>query len=250
MYGLNSNMIDSLLVDSIHFTYRQPYAAKKAQESFLESYPNSSILCVIDLGGDLTENFKHSNKINIVRSQTKLSARNDGFYLGKSELKNFIQYFLQVCELREESEWIFVLEDDVKVYKPVSKLRFSLNGSVAEHFAKDLRKLIIRETGIRYLKYRQNIYSGCGGSIISKKVIQKYTRAEWIPKLEKFYDGSGATTLGSDEILSLMTVLAGGTIGPYDEFVEPWHSDYQERKENGAITTLHRYKELYNPRQS
>jgi len=243
-------LIDSKLVDSIHFTYRQPFAAKMAQESFLESYPKSAIFCVIDLGGDLTENFEHSNKVNIVRSQTKLSARNDGFYLGKSELKNFIQYYLQVCKLRKDSEWIFVLEDDVKVYKPVSNLPFSLNGGVAEHFGKDLRKLIIRETGIRYYKYRHNIYSGCGGSIISKKVIRKYTCSEWVTKLEKFYDKTGASSLGSDEILSLMTVLAGGTIGPYDEFVEPWHSDYQERKENGTITTLHRYKDLYKPLQT
>jgi hypothetical protein len=243
-------MIESLLVDSIHFTYRQPYAAKKAQESFLESYPESKILCVIDLGGEPTEKFIYSNQVKIVRSQTKLSARNEGFYLAKSELRNFVQFYLQACELRDESEWIFVLEDDVKVYKPVSNLQFSLNGSVTEHFGKDLRKLIIRETRIRYLKYRKNIYSGCGGSIISKKVIRKYSCNEWVSKLEKFYIADGATSLGSDEILSLMTVLAGGTIGPYDEFVEPWHSDYQERKENGAITTLHRYKELYNPRQS
>jgi hypothetical protein len=237
-------------VDSIHFTYRQPYAAKKAQESFLESYPESKILCVIDLGGDLTENFKQSNKINIFRSQNKLSARNDGFYLGKSELKNFIQYYLQACKLREESEWIFVLEDDVKVYKPVSNLRFSLNGSVAEHFGKDLRKLIIRETGIRYLKYWKNIYSGCGGSIISKKVIRKYTCDEWFEKLEKYFDVAQVSSHGSDTILSLMTIIAGGTIGPYEEFVEPWHPDYQDRKENGTITTLHRYKELYDPNQS
>ena len=243
-------MIDSKLVDSIHFTYRQPYAAKKAQESFLESYPKSAILCVIDLGGDLTENFEHSNKINIVRSQTKLSARHDGFYLGKSELKNFIQYYLKVCKLREESEWIFVLEDDVKVYKPVSDLRFSLNGSVAEHFGKDLRNMIIRETGIRYLKYRQNIYSGCGGSIISKKIIQKYSCDEWFKKLEKYFDVAEGSSHGSDTILSLMTIIAGGSIGPYEEFVEPWHPDYQERKESGSITTLHRYKEFYYPNQA
>ena len=235
-------MLDSELVDAIHFTHRQPFAAHKAQESFQQSYPKSLILTVIDLGGAETEKFNFSEKVTVIRSEKRLSERKNGFYLSASQLRKFIGYYMQASEMRSHSEWLFVLEDDVKVIKPVDNLQYDLNGSVCEHFNNNIRKRIIFDTRFRYLKYRHNFYGGCGGSFVSKRIIQKFSVEKWVTKLEKYSD---LTSLGSDQVLSLMTILAGGTIGPYAGFVEPWHHDFQEKTQTGLVTTLHRYKDLY-----
>jgi len=229
-------------IDALHFTYKQPVAAAQAQSSFFSTYPLGKILCVVDKGGTppLFEN--NSADLHTEISPNKISAQTYGLYLDKNTIRDYISYLSKACYLRKESDWLLILEDDVKFFKPVEKLSYGLNGvNFTEKLNTRVRLLF---TFFGYSFSNGSFYGGCGGSILKKTIIKKYPTEKWISILKKFIFIAGRP-LGADEVVSIMTILAGEKLGQYVGFTETWQIDYQHKLETNQISTLHKYREYY-----
>jgi hypothetical protein len=229
-------------IDAIHFTYKQPVAAAQAQISFFSTYPKGKVLCIVDKGGTAPIFENNPTNLEIKISQNKISAQTNGLYLDKNTIHDYLSYLLDSCNLRTDSEWLLILEDDVKFFKHVEKLAFGLNGvNFTERLSRRVRLLF---TFFGHSFSNGSFYGGCGGSIIRKTIINKYPLEKWNSILNKFIFITGRP-LGADEVVSIMTVLAGEKLGQYDGFTETWQIDYHHKLETNQISTLHKYREFY-----
>ena len=171
----------------------------------------------------------------------RMSARSQGLYVDERSVDVFVDQVLRVCDLG--CEWLFVLEDDVRVLSPITRsLEFDLNG-----FNPHVR--LPREVHLELLKsWRRPFfggYGGCGGSIIRTNVLRKRPE-EATRRFLRRVILRARRPFGSDEILSSWVLFNGVTIGGYVGFAETWYPNYRALLEAGVVSVVHSYKDDYS----
>ena len=230
-------------VDGIFFSYRQPKATAHVIDNFLQHYPASKIFLFVDKGGLVPELGNLSRYVEIVVQKRRISARKNGLYLSISTYRRYLKSLVESSQKNADSNWLFILEDDVKVFSHVEKLEYDLNGvNLNEYFPFRIRLLFLFIGGRKNCK--TNI-GGFGGSIIKKSILQKHSIKVWSWLLLPFFLLSGRP-LGSDQVLTIMNFLSSGTSGTYPGLYETWQDTYKEALYENKIVTLHKFRENYD----
>jgi len=225
-------------VDAIYFAYRKPKISEKVINDFMNSYPDANISLIIDFGGH-EFNFIHALKsTDVYRSNQRISALQNGLYISRKTLRPYLEYLMLACQKNPSKKWLFVLEDDVKVFYPPTKLLYDLNGVNKNERLHIKIRIMLKILGHRVSK--DNRVGGFGGSIFSKSIVSIYSVQEWENKLKIFFKIM-KRPLGSDEVISIINTIAGGSIGHYDGLCEVWYEDCQDQLNKNSVSTLHKY---------
>lgn len=223
----------------VHWAYRQPGSAARAAASLWAWYPEAVGAVIVDAGGIAPPHADDARVTTHVLRQ-RMSATTKGLFLDENTVDTFIDRVLEVCALGRE--WLFVLEDDVRVLGPItSPLAYDLNG-----FNPQVR--LPRRINAQLLLARRRPvlrgYGGCGGSILRAATL---TRAP-LDDVRRFLRRAIRVTrrpLGSDEVLSAWILFNRGRLGPYEGFAETFYPDYPALLASGRVSVVHQYKDDY-----
>jgi len=209
--------------------YKNPYATYQCLQSFRTHYPHATIVLLSDNGYDYTEMAKHFGCIYIhAPEQILLTLKLEDDYI--TESCKLIERMEKVLPLIPE-EYFMWLEDDVSVNGVIhDTFRYDLNGYCPNVF-NDIWKIDM--PGI----YR---WSGHGGSVFHKERLLTYFKNKPIIQdiLVNWKTYHLTANVGQDFFWSLIIVLNGGTVGPYEGHAD---CDYK----NESITVQHQYKVWY-----
>jgi hypothetical protein len=225
-------------IDAIYFSYRKPQIAEKVMLDFMKSYPKAHVTFVVDSGGIESRVIESLENVAVYKSSNRISASQSGLYISEKTLRTYLQYLQIACQKNPEKKWMFILEDDVKVFYSVNSLHYDLNGINRNEKLNIKIRLLLKMLGCKVSK--QNRVGGFGGSIYNKSIVNSYPILEWENKLKLFIKIMNRP-LGSDEIISIMNTVVGGTVGHYDGLCEVWYKDYERKLNEKTISTLHKY---------
>lgn len=91
-------------------------------------------------------------------------------------------------------------------------------------------------------------YGGAGGAILRGSFLRWLGRSgHWRSDIEQLTAGLGA--IMSDQLLTSLFLMNGGSIGSWPGYVEYWRSDYSERLKAGTIEVSHQDKSMYGDRK-
>jgi hypothetical protein len=222
--------------------YKNPFATYKSLESLRRYYPNCTVVLLSDNGYDYTEMAKLFNCIYIHETQNLPLIYKDidtGSHISHAiQLIKRIYNSFKLCK----EEYVMWLEDDVSINKPiVDTFKYSINGFCPNHLNENTNIAL-------HQKYpfieESELYriTGHGGSLFHKQTLLDAFELEEIVmdvlmnwKIYKF-----PSDLCQDFLFSVLVILNGGTIGPYEG-----HYDYYYPIIHPEITVQHQYKRWY-----
>lgn len=223
--------------------YKNPYATFKCLESFRTFYPYNTIILVSDNGFDYTNMAYHFNCIYIHSND------NLWYWYIHEKTTNYQQlqwihlllHRLTNCFSLIKEDYIIWLEDDVSINNLIyDDLLYDINGFNPNAFSKHT---IIKLNQIyHYLNINtQYTWSGHGGSIFNKNNMIKYMQNfNIINDIGiNWYNYVINSHIACDMLLSLITHLNNGTVGPLNN-----HLDCNYLNTN--IDIQHQYKVFYN----
>jgi len=220
--------------------YKNPLATFKCLESLRRYYPNCTVILLSDNGYDYSEMAKLFNCIYIHDNEQLLLTYKDldsGNHIINSKLliKRIYDAFL-LCK----EDYVMWLEDDVSINKPiVDTFKYSINGfcpnRINEKSNIELKRFypFIEENKIYKI-------TGHGGSVFHKQtLLQAFEKDEIITDvLINWKNYKFPSDLGQDFFFSVLVILNGGTIGPYE-------GHYDCNTLNPSIAVQHQYKRWY-----
>lgn len=234
-----SNTPRTLDLSFLHCVHRQPESAARAAYSLWAWYPDAVGAVIVDAGG-LAPRHADDARVTTTVLQERISATTKGLFLDEKTVDTFIDHVLAVCALGRE--WLFVLEDDVRVLGPItSSLGYDLNG-----FNPTVR--LSRRINARLLLARRRPqlrgYGGCGGSILRTATLTS-APIDDVRRFLRRAIRAARRPLGSDEVLSVWVLFNRGRLGPYEGFAETFYPDYPALLESGRVSVVHQYKDDY-----
>ncbi len=227
--------------------YKSPYATYKCLESFRKLYPTNTIVMVSDNGYDYTEMAKHFNCIYIHSEESLpllykiINNVKEGC---NDNIQNWIFNLLQrlsnsFAHIKEE--YVIWLEDDVSINNIINdELIYDINGFNPNEFKYDMIEKISKNYPNINIDKRYT-WSGHGGSIFNKNNILRYIQdIDMINDIgNNWFEYNLSDCLACDFILSLITHLNGGTVGPLNNHLDCYYLDTK-------IDIQHQYKVYYN----
>ena len=217
--------------------YKQPYATRRALQSFRSVYPKGTIVLVSDNGLNYSRMAKEFNcmyfhepqNTNLVFSPTN-----------RTKINLFFER-LRRCVQPIHEEYFLLLEDDIVVLRRIIE---PLLGTVNGNF---INSLPLEK--MRFFRGFEHAttdfkYTGHGGSVVhTKKFLEMVNNTELIEYVLDTWDCSGlGETMGFDSLLSVLTVVGGGSLCPLQCKKEYW-SDCVRSLD--GICVLHQCKDLY-----
>ena len=229
--------------------YKNARATYEVLKSFRNYYPTNTVVLLSDNGYDYTEMAKHFNCIyihstehvppsfEIVTPSTNIKQHSIKMYCSKEDfiikVSRFIDRWINMVSLVTD-DFIMVLEDDICIKNKITEiLKYDLNG----HCPNSYRNISINELAKKYdldttKKYH---FSGHGGSIFKRDtLLECLQNKNMINDLLDNWLDYNFDELCSDFFLSLLLVLHGKTVGPY-----------QGHNDNYAEVVEHQHKFWY-----
>ena len=249
-YFNNRVVADEPTIGAFYQCYRQPKSVIATLASFRRMYPTSSIYLFCDNGEDFNQVALHFHcKYKYISN--RLGNGVTTYFTSKEKLISWLKRLLFVAKNSKE-DFLIILEDDVRVYKKIKKLKFDLNCIKTNHTIGEGATLFLKNRNSFIPKYINTIYySGFGGSVISRKfLVSNFSDGEKlrnaIDQLCIFAQNRFNGGLPQDACLTMLVLYFGGTIGPYYGFTEVQYWTYKLRSMLGWINIVHNDKSLYN----
>ncbi len=225
---------------AVHYQcYAQPKAVIHALRYFRKLYPNSYVRMVSNNGIDLSHiatyfgcDYVHSNIATSVQSTYCLDGEMLKVYVGR----------LYQTALRAKEDYIMILSEDIRFFKPIKKFGYDLNGGRG-YWKRPIFRLFNRPFNL--------MRAGGDGIVFRRQFILDHfsTASEAIdilePKMRELFK-QNPTPFPSDGCLNMLVLHYGGTIGPYNGYTDPTRWDYPVFKFFGWLRVLHGYTEMYN----
>ena len=185
-----------------------PLAMDRAIHMFKNFYAPDNIHLHNDGGSPKLRSLAHVHGIrNYSFTVVKGSATKEGMYFSTPEAGS--HYLDRLARTAKVAPWLLLLEDDVGLHARIDtdKLKYDINGLCTAPYVAGLAK---------YVKHA--CYGGSGGMIVnsSRLISANYTTE----RVEDLMRARGTDTIASDELLSAVILLNGGTIGTYDGYSE------------------------------
>jgi hypothetical protein len=228
--------------------YKNPLATYKCLESFRRFYPNNSIVLISDNGYNYTEMAKHFNCIYMHCDEQlwliyediediKLGINGKQLQWVNKLLKRLYSGFSQIKE-----EYFIWLEDDVVINRKVNdKLLCDINGYNPNVYHNSILQQLNKKYPIIDVNKRYT-WSGGGGSIFCKKNIMKYMENTNIISdvVINWTNYQLTSNIVCDFLLSLITNVNGGTIGPCNRVADGYRNEISPH-----LDVQHQYKRYY-----
>jgi len=232
--------------------YKQSRAFLHAVDTYRHVYPTETLFIINDEGD---ESFDAIAKLygavySYRPSIGHLCWSNRAGPTDPSIIKKPLGWLLRIQEALQviREPYFMFLEDDVWVQKQtaLSSLEFDLNGCNPHELLVPSVQAYLRERN-PILKESILYIGGCGGCILRSEFFRRILAdpAQIEKDLVQYYQLGGI--IASDQIISYLTYLYGGTLGLFTGFSESWQPSYKQRQAEGTIEVLHQYKELYEP---
>jgi hypothetical protein len=219
-------------------------------DSFRKIYPTSKVHLFCDNGLDMSHIANHFNCTYQYISE-RTGNGDTTYFVSKEKLIAWIERLLFAAQNSSE-DFILILEDDVRVFNKIGKIKFDLNCIKPNHKLGREATRFLQARGSTIPKYIHNIYyGGFGGSIINRAFIEehfsnreklKIALDEICPFIQRRWNGG----LPQDACLTMLIIYFGGTLGLYNGFAEVRYLKYRLRPFLGKIDVLHDDKSLYN----
>jgi hypothetical protein len=233
---------------AFYLVHKNPFATYKCLESFRTFYKNNSIILISDNGYDYTEMAKYFNCTYIHCDENlwliyedveDISRGVDGKQL--IWVNKLLNRFIKGFSLIKEDYFIW-LEDDIVINKKINDpLLCDINGFNPNSYWPDMINKL--KTKYSFMDINKHYtWSGGGGSIFNKNNILRYIqKIDIITDVVNNWRNYNLTSnIVCDFLLSLLTHLNNGTIGPCNEIADG-HSN--EISYNLAVQ--HQYKKYY-----
>jgi hypothetical protein len=246
-----NRVYDNPSVGAFYQCYQQPKSVIATLASFRKVYPTSSIYLFCDNGLDFTHVAKHFNC-----KYQYLSKRNGNgttlYFLSTERVISYIKRLLIAAQNSQE-DFLMTLEDDSRIYKKITKIKFDWNCIKSNHhYVGGGVTSLLKTRNSSIPSYISNMYFvGWGGAMINRKfLIDNFSDDEKLnvaldilaPYIQKQYDGG----LPQDAIFTALVLYFRGTVGWYPRFAEPHYWKYKFKPFLGSIDILHNDKSFYN----
>lgn len=248
----NNHIYNEPSVSGFFQCYKQPKSAIAALASFRKIYPKSSIHMFCDNGFDFSHVAEHFGcKYEYLSNK---SGKGDTLYfLTKEQVMSYMKRLVYTAQNSTE-DFVMILEDDLRVYKKIKKLKFDWNCIKPDHHFTG-RKLtsLLRARNSSIPWYVNNMYfTGCGGAMANRAFLVQHFSDE--KKLKRAVDEVGPYimkmkqwgAMPQDAILTALILYFGGTAGIYAGFTEARYWRYRLRPYLGGFDIVHNDKSFYN----
>lgn len=220
--------------------YKQPTSTRRSLDYFRSIYPTGTVVLVSDNGLNYSKMAKEFDCIYFHEPE------NTNLVFSPTNRQRILAFFerLRRCVQPIKEDYFLLLEDDVLVIQRVIE---PLVGTVNGNFLNTLPK-----EKVRFFKNLTHIpcdfqYTGHGGSIVhTKKFLEMVNDHELIQYVLDTWDASGlGETMGFDSLLSVLTVVAGGTLAPL-ACKKDYYTDGLFARNVDNVCILHQCKDLYS----
>ena len=233
--------------------FRQRESLRVVLKSFRAFYPTSTMVMVNDAGVDMRDialtfgavYFPYTQNIGV----------GEGIEYPSPVMAWLERFFAAIAYIDAQSYAFFVIQDeDVLHARAVDfdLLKYDVNGM----FEQSRLPAAATEYARRFnpgVKEPRAIYSCFGGSILRTEFFQRLGASSWREHVENFAETlrkdkaptDGQTWLFDDVVLSFLTLVFGGVIGPHEGLVELTREGGKQKLEAGAGAIYHHYKDHY-----
>jgi len=176
------------------------------------------------------------------KSSTRVTAL---YFRCVDHAKEFFQRILEVTKLGTGDDWIILLEDDVNVLKRIDTrgLKYDLNGV---YDLNHLNPFIVRVIeSVTRKKMHQDFFGCAGGCILRGEFLRNITRLDrWKGMIDMLHGAD--LDIGSDQMISFLTYMHGGSLGQYHGYSDTtWWEYIFWRRWTDSIEVLHGDKSSY-----
>ena len=190
-----------------------PVAMDRVLGMFRRWLPDSELLVHSDGGGPKLDALSRLYGIrNYTYTAQRSSAVSDGLYFRSPEAG--ADYLERLAKAARTAPWVLLLEDDVGIHGWIDtrQFKYDINAHCRQYFEKKIADFIRPGGNGRVC------YSGCGGSVIRSSGLLSANRT--VERVAEIIRAKSPDPLGSDELLSAVILLHGGTIGSYRGYTE------------------------------
>jgi len=228
--------------------YKNPLATYNCLESFRKFYPHNSIVLISDNGYDYTEMAKYFNCKYIHCTEQIWLIYGDTEDINKGINGKQLQWVNKVMDRlyngfsQIKEDYFIWLEDDVVINRPINDpLLCDINGFNPNSYWPSMIHALKNIYPIMDIN-KTYTWSGGGGSIFNKKNIMKYMEnKEIINDIVINWSTYNLTSdIVCDFLLSIITHLNGGTVGPCNEVADGPQNDIVS-----YLAVQHQYKTYY-----
>lgn len=228
--------------------YRELTSANEILLAYRHYFPDNTVVMINDAGDE-----QHALLGEKYGCKYFHETENIGYPGGKDHHEQIIRWvkrFLHYIQLIDD-EWFFLLEDDVFIMNPVNPPKYDINGVNHLNLLPQPSVEMIKGRGY-HTSVETLMYGAMGGAIFRTSFFKEMaTRIDEVERdLNEFGEKCPQTLTGqnwyySDVVLSFLTYLYGGTLGPYPEFAEMHYRDLGQRLTAGRVGCLNNWKFLY-----
>lgn len=233
-------------VGGIYFCYAQPKAVIRCLSAFRDLYPDVDIALISDGGMD----FQH------VARHFRCSYHHDAHHPACYESAPFnldgaeaILRRLWIGMKAVEHRWIILLEDDVRVERPINieRLHSTLNGhNLYGGLPLPLTVALRVKNRAVFLPIQPT--SAFGGAIFDREFFLRVGLASMLHACRSLAPLLSAVCpqLYPDCLITAVVLHLGGTVGTWSGYCEAWWNEYPFCRHFQTIEVLHAYKVWYN----
>ena len=222
--------------------HANPRAVHEVLKNFRHIYPSSKITMINDGGNPSLKLVAKYYGAQYSYSNQTSSHKHSMFFSSETTASAYVSRILHAST---HCDWLLLLEDDVWVLDkiPLHTFHHALNGGHTGMILDDILTKVIQNMTNPAL-HAPLQYAGNGGTILRCSFFRD------IQRMGVWREGVAALLhakpeIASDELLSSITYLAGGSIGTFKGYMEPKFAWFLYSYLTGDISVLHQAKFLY-----
>jgi hypothetical protein len=220
------------MIGAFYQCYQNPVNFLRSVKSYREYYPDAGLIVHSDGGNDYSRICQRYNASYIHHQRIEDKAGNL-VYTSVDPILRYLNRLWYSFEALNEP-FTIILEDDVRILRHhTSPFLFDINGCN--------RQELLPETMRAYLPNQEHFYGACGGCVLRKSFFTSIP----LTRVEGLMRSIRMSYYASDQCLTFITRLYGGTIGDYPEFAEEWYPTIDQLKKENKVSFLHSYKTDY-----
>ena len=233
-------------IGAFYQCYKQHKALINVLRHFRKIYPISTVVMVSN-NGDNMENIARFFNCHYTHSLHSNSSHSV-YFSDEEGVKLYVKRIYEAAQKIEE-DYILLLADDVHVLKPITNLKYDLNGGEGywRGRLKNRWENFFAKNKTAYSKYDDMRAFGDGFIMRKKFILENFKNIDeplkkFIPIIKNKYNN----LLPSDVCINTLTVYYGGSVGPYWGWYERTRLFYWPRRILNNIQVSHQEKSFYN----